>query len=348
MRTNRFYLITILFLVILLGYLLFRILNPFLLSIIWAVIFTIISFPVYSLLVKHTKSNYISALLTIIIIIAFILGPFTYFGILLATELRYLSKFLTEERLLALKGIMTHPKVVWLLDFLKDNFGISEEQLISEITDNIKLLSKNILNTISQSLTNIIGFFVNFVLMIFALFFFLIGGPTYLSKVLHYLPFSEYEQKRLTGLIKDIIVSTIYGGVVVALLQAFIGGLSFWLLKIPTPVVWGSAIAVASFIPVLGAFSVWGPIALYLFLSGNILKGFILIAIGALGISMIDNVLKPIIIGSRIKMPTIVLFFSVLGGIKEFGLIGLIGGPLIFALFVAVVEIFRKVEHESA
>ncbi len=345
MKINRFYFITVLFLVILLGYLLFRIINPFLTSIIWAVVTTIIFFPLYSLLLRYFKRDYISALLTVLIVIAFILGPFTYFGILLATELSELSKLLTEERLMQLKGLLSHPKVSNILHYLEENFGITEEKITTEVIESITSVSKSILNNITQGITNILGFAINFILMIFTLFFFLMGGPVYLNTLLEYLPFSEYEKKRLTCLVRDIIVSTIYGGVVVALLQALIGGISFWILGVPTPVVWGSAIAIASFIPLLGAFSVWGPAALYLFLTGSVLKGFILTAIGAFGISTIDNVLKPIIIGSRTKMPTIVLFFSVLGGIKEFGLIGLIAGPLVVALFIAVIEIFRKMEQ---
>ncbi|MCX7793755.1 MAG: AI-2E family transporter [Thermodesulfovibrionales bacterium] len=346
MKVNRFYLLTVIFLIILFGYLLFRIINPFINSLIWAVVLTIIFFPLYSLFLKYLKRDYIAALLTVLIVIAFILGPFTYFGILLATELRHLSQMLTEERLMRLKDLLSHPAVSDILSYLERNFGITAEQITGEVIASITSVSKAILNNITRGITNIIGFAINFIFMIFALFFFLIGGPYYLKKVLEYLPFSEYEKKRLTCLVRDIIISTIYGGVVVALIQAFIGGISFWILGIPTPVIWGSAIAIASFIPILGAFSVWGPAALYLFLTGSILEGFILTAIGALGISTVDNILKPIIIGSRTKMPTIVLFFSVLGGIKEFGLIGLIAGPLVVALFIAVIEIFRKMEQE--
>ncbi len=346
MKTNRFYLFTIIFLIVLLGYLLFRIVNPFLTSIIWATVITIIFFPLYSLLLKYLKRDYLAASLTVITVIAFILGPFTYFAILLATELGHLSRLLTEERLTYLKDLLSSPKVAGVFIYLEKNFGITQEKITSEVITNISSLSRTIINNVTAGLSNILGIAINFILMIFTLFFFLIGGPFYLKKGLEYLPFSEYEKKRLICLVRDIVVSTIYGGVIVALIQATIGGLAFWMLGVPAPVVWGSAIAIASFIPLLGAFSVWGPIALYLFLTGSVLKGFILTAIGALGISTIDNVLKPIIIGSRTKMPTIVLFFSVLGGIKEFGLLGLIAGPLVVALFIAVIEIFRKMEQE--
>lgn len=346
MKAGRFYFITVIFLCILLGYLLYRIINPFLISILWAVVLTIIFFPLYSLFVKYTKREYLAGLLTIIIAVIFILGPFTYFGILLGAELVQLSKLLTEERLSAVKEAFHSLKIRALFDFIKDNLGITEEELTSEVMKTVNSLSREILTDITHSLTNILGIAINFIMMLFALFFFLLKGPVYLGRLLEYLPFSEYEKKRLICLTKDIIISTVYGGIIVALVQALIGGISFWILGIPTPVIWGSAIAIASFIPILGAFSVWGPIALYLFITGEILKGFIMVAIGGFIISTIDNVLKPAIIGSRTKMPTIVLFFTVLGGIKEFGLIGLIGGPLIAGLFVAVIEILRKMDQD--
>lgn len=197
MKTNRFYLLTVLFLIILLGYLLFRIIAPFITSLIWAIVLTIIFFPLYSLFLKYLKKDYLAALPTVIIVIAFILGPFTYFGILLATELTQLSGLLTEERLMQLKAVLSHPKVSSILSYLEKNFDITGEKITEEIIRSINSLSKAILNNITQGITNILGFIINFILMIFALFFFLIGGPFYLKKVLAYLPFSEYEKKGL-------------------------------------------------------------------------------------------------------------------------------------------------------
>ena len=130
----------------------------------------------------------------------------------------------------------------------------------------------------------------------------------------------------------------------VSIIQGTMAGLTFFFLGISTPVVWGLATSIASFVPLLGAASIWVPATVYLFLSGAVLQGFILAIVGLLGISLVDNILKPIIIGGRTKMPILVIFFSVLGGIKLLGLIGLIIGPLVIALFISVIEIFRSVE----
>lgn len=126
------------------------------------------------------------------------------------------------------------------------------------------------------------------------------------------------------------------------MLQGTILGITFYFLDIPSATLWGFATAVASFIPVLGAFAVWGPASIYLLAKGFILKGIILALVGALIISMIDNILKPLIIKGRVNLPLIFIFLSVLGGIKLFGLIGFIIGPLVFSLFVSFLEILKN------
>jgi predicted PurR-regulated permease PerM len=180
--------------------------------------------------------------------------------------------------------------------------------------------------------------------MLFAVFFFLKDGPGFLMRIRDYLPFNEEDKNRLISKIKDMVISTVFGGVVVAIVQGVIGGFAFYFLGIKSPVLWGASISVMSFLPLLGTFSIWGPMTGYLFIQGNYVKGIILLLIGGLGISMVDNILKPIIISGRTKMPTLAVFFSVLGGIKLFGFIGFIMGPLVLALFVSVFEIFGQIE----
>jgi predicted PurR-regulated permease PerM len=145
-----------------------------------------------------------------------------------------------------------------------------------------------------------------------------------------------------------MIASTVYGGVIVAIIQGCLGGVAFYVIGINSPVLWGIAMSVMSFVPLLGTLSIWGPAAIYLLSQGDYMHGVGLILFGVFVISMVDNILKPLIIGSRTKMPTIVIFFSVLGGIKAFGIIGLIMGPLIMAVFISVFEIFRHIEDETS
>jgi predicted PurR-regulated permease PerM len=341
---SRFYLFAVIALIIILGFLTYEIIKPFLVPIAWAIVFSIVFYPVYVFTLKFAKWKTASALITLTIILVVILGPFSYFTYLLVVELKDLSGYLETEKFEAVEGLLQHPSIRAVTSRTLSVFNLTEDKLKQAIVDNISKSGKEMIGRITKGATNIVTVSLDFIFMVFSIFFFLRDGPEFLSKTRDYMPFSETQKDRLVKQIRDIVISTIYGGVAVSIIQGTIAGLTFFFLGISTPVVWGLATSIASFVPLLGAASIWVPATVYLFLSGAVLQGFILAIVGLLGISLVDNILKPIIIGGRTKMPILVIFFSVLGGIKLLGLIGLIMGPLVIALFISVIEIFRSVE----
>ena len=341
---SRFYLFAVIALLLILGLLTYQILKPFLTPIAWAIVFSIIFYPVYVFTLKYTRWKSVAALLTLTIILVVILGPFSYLTYMLVSELKDLTGYLEADKIEALESLLQHPSIKAVTDKILSVFNLTEDELNKTIIDNISKLGKEMVGRITKGATNVVTISLDFIFMVFSIFFFLRDGPEFLSKTRDYMPFSEIQKDRLVKQVRDIIISTIYGGVVVSIIQGTIAGLAFFFLGISTPVVWGLATSIASFVPLLGAAAIWVPATGYLFLTGAALKGFILAIIGLFGISLVDNILKPIIIGGRTKMPILVIFFSVLGGIKLLGLIGLIMGPLVIALFISVIEIFRSVE----
>lgn len=344
MAVNRFYFIALTFLVLVLGYLSYQILKPFLSPIAWAIVLSLVFYPVYAFLLKYIKWRTVASFITLGIILIIILGPFSYLSILLVKELKYISGYVEEGRLEALQKALEHPGIKALADRITSMFNITEAEMDKAIIDGISNLGKDLIGRITKGMGDVVTVVLNFIFMAFAIFFLLKDGTEFLKRIRDYMPFSEEQKDRLVAQIRDIIISTVYGGVVVAIVQGIIAGFAFYILGIPSPVVWGLATSIASFIPLIGAFAIWGPATVYLFVQGAVLKGIALAIVGVFGISLIDNVLKPIIIGGRTKMPILVIFFSVLGGIKLFGLIGLVMGPLVLAIFVSVIEIFRNVE----
>ncbi|MEW6162000.1 MAG: AI-2E family transporter [Nitrospirota bacterium] len=344
MITNRFYLFALIALVLILGFLSYRILRPFLSPIAWAIVLSTVFYPLFALATKYIKWKSVASLITLGIILLIILGPFSYLTYLLINELKALADYLEVERIRAFQDLLQHPSIKPIFDKLLSLFNITEAELNKAIADNISRFGKEVVDRITEGMANIVTFSLNFVFMAFSIFFFLRDGPEFLSKARDYMPFSEEQKDRLVKRIRDIVISTIYGGVAVSIAQGTIAGIVFFILGISTPVVWGLATSIASFIPLVGASAVWVPAVIYLFIKGAVVKGIALAIVGIFGISLIDNILKPIIIGGRTKMPILVIFFSILGGIKLFGLIGLIMGPLVLALFVSVIEIFRSVE----
>jgi len=345
--SKRFYSITLLAIVSLLGFLTFQILKPFLSPIAWAIVFAIVFYPLYAFTLRRVPWKWLASLITLIIIITVIVGPFSYFIVLLVAELKHLSDYLESDQLTTLKHTLQHPSLSAIMSKITDIMGVTEAELDKAIIDYLSRLGKELMSQITRGAGNFIALAVNFIFMIFSIFFMFKDGSAFLQKIRDYMPFSDEEKFLLAAQMRDIIISTIYGGVLIAIAQGIVGGIAFSILGIPSPVLWGFAVSIASFIPLIGSLAVWGPAVIYLFVHGAIANAFALIFIGVFGISMIDSLLRPIIIGSRTKMHVLVILFSVLGGIQLFGLIGLVMGPLVLALFVSVIKIFRKVESNS-
>jgi predicted PurR-regulated permease PerM len=145
--------------------------------------------------------------------------------------------------------------------------------------------------------------------------------------------------------LRDIIAATMYGGVAVALLQGLLGGILFALVGIPSPVFWGAIMAFLSIIPIVGAFIVYIPAGVILFVGGSYIKGIIVITVGSIVISQVDSVLRPYLIAGKASMHPLLLFFAIMGGIALFGLLGVVLGPMIAAIFVTIIKIFEFKLH---
>ena len=331
-----------------LGYLTFQILRPFIGSIMWGIVLSIVFYPLYNYLGRYLKWKSLTSFIVLVIIIAIIIGPFSYFAYLLINELQDISRHLGTGNMALLHDVLSYPTVHYLLDWISTIFNLpfSEADVEKTLTDNALLMGKDLIGKIPGGLGSVVTVFINFIFMTLAIFFMLKDGAAFLRKSRDYMPFSEQQKDRLATQIRDIVISTIYGGVLVAVLEGITGGIAYSALGLRSPVLWGAATAISSFIPMVGSFAVWGVIALYFFLQVSVMKGVILVLVGIFGISIVDYGLRPMLIGSRTRMPVIVIFFSVLGGIKFFGLLGLIMGPLVVALFVSVMDIFRNIETD--
>lgn len=347
MQLSRFYAFTLILLSLIFGYIAYLVMRPFVYPFIWAFVLTILFYPVFLFLGRHVKWKPGASMLTVLIILLLIVGPFSYMLLSLGVELAQLSTKFEEGQLNnMLMKIQEHRAVEWFVNILKITFGIKDFDLVAVFQSNFSDFSSNVLQWVSVSVKNIAFGVINFIIMIFSLYFLLKDGPEFIKQLKEYMPFPESHKDRLAYKVKDMVISTIYGGVTVGIAQGIVGGIAFYFLGISSPIFWGMMIALMSFVPIIGTFAIWGPASIILVIQGQILKGIVLLLIGTLIISMIDNILKPLIIGGRTKMHTLIVFFSVLGGIKLFGLIGLIVGPLTVVLFVSILEIFRHIEDD--
>jgi predicted PurR-regulated permease PerM len=345
---DRFYLVMVMFLLGILGYLTYQIMSPFLIAIAWSIVLSIVFYPIYAFTSRRVKVKAVASLITIILMLIVIIGPFSYVTISLINELQTFAGKIGGNSLGSVGGIVQKLDSWPFFEKVRSYPGLQDVLSEDAIADNIRKGGKALVENVSLRITNILSAGIDFIIVIFTTFFLLRDGPGFLSKAKDYMPFSEAQKERLAGQIKDMIVSTVYGGVAVAVLQGLLGGIAYSVIGIEAPVMWGIAMSIMSFVPLLGTFIIWGPTTVYLMIEGNYAQGIGLFLFGVFVISMVDNILKPLIIGSRTKMPTIIILFSVLGGIKLFGMIGLIMGPLITAVFISVIDIFRNIEGGTA
>jgi predicted PurR-regulated permease PerM len=309
-------------------------------------VISIVFYPVYSFILKFVRWRPLASFITICFILLVIFGPFSYLSYLLTQELNSLIEYLKTGKFDTLDKVLQHPSIRKITFKILSLFNISEGDFQKAVANSLSQLGKESIGIVRSGLGNVASAALDFVFMLLSTFFFLGNGQAFLAKISSYVPFSEKQRERLVQQVRDIIISTIYGGVTVAIVQGSIGGITLSLLGVHSPVVWGLAMFMASFIPLFGTFIVWGPVAAYLFFQGFYLKSIVLVVVGVLGISMADNILRPLIMKGKMKMPILAIFFSILGGIKLFGFIGFIMGPLVLASFISVIEIFRYTEEE--
>lgn len=190
---------------------------------------------------------------------------------------------------------------------------------------------------VQGSIMQLIGVLLTFYL----LFYFLRDRCVMLETVRGLAPLSTAEMDRIFNQVTDTIHATIYGTVVVAIVQGTLGGLMFWWLGLPTPLLWGLVMGLLAIVPVLGAFVVWLPTAIFLALAGSWEKAFILMLWGGLVVSTVDNFMYPMLIGNRLKLHTVPAFISFVGGLALFGPVGIILGPAAVTITLMLLEIWR-------
>ncbi|WP_295681018.1 AI-2E family transporter [uncultured Nevskia sp.] len=205
-----------------------------------------------------------------------------------------------------------------------------------------------VVETLTSKLTAAAGPFVRgsayqligFCLTFYLLFFLLRDRRAALLALRDLSPLNDAEMNRLLLRVDDTILATVYGTLAVAAVQGLLGGLMFWWLGLPAPLLWGLVMSLLAVVPVLGAFVVWMPAAVFLALEGSPGKALILIGWGMLVVGTIDNLLRPILVGKRLKLHTVLAFVSLVGGLILFGAAGLIVGPVILTVTTGLLEIW--------
>jgi predicted PurR-regulated permease PerM len=306
-------------------------------AVLWAGVFALLFRPLYLYLKnKFGQRQNLAATATLLVVLFVVILPAVAFGIAVGKEAASYSE---ELRNAADNSSSVFNRLADLIPATREfaaSFGIEYGDIDARISETIAAGSDFVASKIVDIGQGIVRFIFALLLMHYLLFYFLIDGPVIVNATLQALPLGDASRQRLCTEIVTVTRSTMKGMLVTGVVQGIIGTTTFLLLDIPGAVIWGIAMAAASIVPVVGTSLVWIPAALALLAAGHWIKALILVAVGALVIGLVDNLLRPLLIGRDTRIPEYVVLLSTLGALSIFGLSGFVIGPLTAAIFLAV------------
>ena len=315
-------------------YVCYRLVQPFMPALSWGLALAVVGYPVHKFICRRLPYKTPAAALTVLVIALVIVAP-----IVLVTH--QLVRQLTDavaygQQAIASGGwrhaVESRPQIAALVSWSESAVSLDDV-----LPRGVEVAQQWMPTVVMGSLAAAMQLGIT----ILVLFYFFRDKRDLTGDAWTYLPLTEREARGMSQRITDTIHATIFGSLVVAAVQGFMGGTMFWVLGLPTPVLWGAVMAVLATIPVMGTFVVWGPAAIYLALSGEWTKALVLAGWGACAIGLIDNLLYPILVGKRLHFHPLPIFFSIVGGIAVFGMAGLVLGPLALAVTAALLEVLR-------
>ncbi|MCX8958172.1 AI-2E family transporter [Erwinia psidii] len=328
----------------------FDIVEPYYSSVLWAAILAVIFYPMNSRLKPlFAKRNGLAALVTVVVICVIVITPLAIVLSSMAVEFNNVYDRLQHNNTqlpAVLADVMQHLPL-WVKHSLAQHHldtAASIQQKLSQVAlQGGQYLAGSVFMIGKSSLSFAVGFGI----MLYLLFFLLKDGSWLVNVILRSLPLTEYVKHHLLVKFAAVSRATVKGTVVVALVQGVLGGLAFYFTGIEGSLLWGALIAFLSLIPAVGSAIVWVPAAAYFFFSGMIWQGIFLVVFFVVVIGLVDNILRPLLVGKDTKMPDYLILISTLGGMEIYGINGFVIGPLIAALFIACWNLLSGRDNEA-
>lgn len=326
------------------------ILWPFIGAVLWAVFIAIVFAPVHRRVLQSMRRRpSLAALLTLTLIVLIVILPLALLGVSVVEEASLLYQKVKSgevqfgqyfQRVLDALPAWMHS----MLDRVGlDDLGALQRKLTELLTRSGQLITTHLLSIGQNTLDFVLAFF----LMLYVLFFLLRDGTVLSQQIARAVPLHERQTQRLLGQFVTVVRATVKGNIVIALIQGVLGGAAFWVLGLPGPLLWGALMALLSLLPAVGAALVWVPVAAYYLFTGSLWAALGLTAWGVLAIGLVDNVLRPILVGKDTNMPDYLVLVTTLGGLAVFGLNGFVIGPVIAAMFLVAWDLFTTARKEQ-
>lgn len=317
-------------------YLCWLMVQPFFQVIVWAAVLAIVSYPVYQRFIRWGRGPSVAAVLTTLLVVLTVVVPLTLLGLALVHEVTGAVPQIQEgiSRLLDPNS----PLRQWA----DRHFDVQSFLDPEFVSGRLKALSAAIAKEIVGIVGDIFGTVVQGFFVLFTLYYLLRDADRIIASMRGFVPLESEQTDRILRQTHEIISASLRGTLSIAALQGGLGGLAFWVLGLASPLLWGVVMFFLSMIPMAGSFIVWGPAAIYLLATGHWVNALLLTVWGALVIGTIDNFLRPRLVGQRTQLHELVVLFSVLGGLKVFGILGLVVGPVVIAITLALIDVLRQ------
>jgi len=327
---------------LLLGYSVYRIVEPFLVPLAWSAVLAIFFTPLYEQLTKKVKPTP-AALVSTLGVTFLLVVPALVVGAYAAKQ--------AIDASARVQAALTHPDSTttdhaeaWLKS--KVPASMQDVDFSEQIRQGAEKTASYLAGKLTGLVKNLVTFFVDLFLMLFALFFMFRDGKEMLRGVKHLLPFDSDIQSKMLEESRELIFASVAVALVIALMQGALGGLAFSIVGAKSPLFWGVVIAFFSLVPVVGSALIWVPVAIWFGLNGHWGKAVVILIIcgGVAGIA--DNIVRPLLLRNRTRLNELLLFVSVLGGIEVFGLLGIVAGPTIMAAAMGVFRVYMEHRDE--
>jgi predicted PurR-regulated permease PerM len=321
-------------------YLLFR---PYLTPILFALVIAIVFYPLHRYTQRICRGPTLGALMSTLATLLLTVVPLTFLLLALSNELTNLYHGLT------VKSAGSGGVIAYLLRgseritaWASRYMPVQDIDVRAVVLSRLENISSSLLHYGANLVGNLFSLATSTVIALIVLFFLFRDGERLLSRLMAMLPSGQDRVSELLDRVKATVATTFYGGFAIGALQGTLTGLSFWALGIDSPILWGMAAAVFSLVPFFGSAIVWVPASIVLLFTGHPAKGIILLVLGTTVIGTVDNILRPIIIHKRVRLHPVLVFFSILGGLQVFGVLGLFVGPVILSVTAALLEMVQK------
>jgi predicted PurR-regulated permease PerM len=321
-------------------YLCWLMVQPFTTVILWATVLAVVFYPMHRRIRVRVDSPSGAAILSTFGVIVLILLPATFITVAVVRELAGAADGL-QAGVQRLSSTSTIPGLGWVLERIRGYVDIDPVAAQQFLAERLKVLGGALAASTLLVVGGAVGAVVQMVLVVFTLFYMFRDGDRIRRALYDILPVERIQMHDIAVRTRDVIAATIYGVLVISAIQGTLGTLIFSILGLPSPLLWGVVMFFLSMIPMAGAFLVWVPAAIYLALTGAYVKAIVLVVWGVLVIGSIDNFLSPRLVGRRARLHELLIFFAVLGGLDVFGVLGVVLGPVIVAITLALIEMVR-------